>query len=304
MVGFIMRTCLKKINLLPIIFILSIFTLLSCKSSNDASVNDDSSHHQPLPVNVAPIVSGKWYMPNTGTTWQWQLQNNKDDELNLSYNVDLYDLDLFDTPSKTIQQLQAEKHKVICYFSAGSYEDWRTDAAQFMSSDYGNTLDGWEGENWLDIRSNNVHKIMLARLDLAVEKGCDGVEPDNVDGYTNNTGFSLTSDHQLAFNRFLANAAHERGLSIGLKNDLDQIPELVEYFDFAVNEQCFQYNECDTLKPFIDANKAVITAEYQEKYRNNSSAREALCTAANELQFSTLLLPLALDDSYRHSCLY
>jgi endo-alpha-1,4-polygalactosaminidase (GH114 family) len=128
MVGFIMRTCLAKINLLPIIFIFSIFTLLSCKSSNDSSVNDDSSNnHQPLPVNVAPIVSGKWYIPNTGTTWQWQLQNNQDDELNLSYSVDLYDLDLFDTPSKTIQQLQAEGHKVICYFSAGSYEDWRSD---------------------------------------------------------------------------------------------------------------------------------------------------------------------------------
>lgn len=280
-----------------IILLISVFTLLACNESSNTSAKGDA-----LPVNVAPIIIGSWYKPSTGTTWQWQLQNNKDGELNLSYNVDIYDLDLFDTPIKTIQQLQAEEHKVICYFSAGSYENWRTDAAQFMSSDYGNTLDGWEGENWLDIRSRNVYKIMLARLDLAVEKGCDGVEPDNVDGYTNNTGFSLTSDHQLAFNRFLANAAHERGLSIGLKNDLDQIPELVEYFDFAVNEQCFEYNECDTLKPFIDANKAVLTAEYQEKYKTEPSVREAMCTAADELQFSTVILPLALDDSYRDSC--
>lgn len=281
-----------------IILLISVFTLLACKDTSSTSAKDET-----LPINVAPVIKGSWYKPSAGTTWQWQLQNNKDGEFNLSYNVDIYDLDLFDISTATIKQLQDEGHKVICYFSAGSYEIWRVDEAQFMSADYGNTLDGWEGENWLDIRSTNVHKIMLTRLDLAAEKGCDGVEPDNVDGYTHNTGFSLTSDDQLAYNRFLANAAHTRGLSIGLKNDIDQIPELVDYFDFAVNEQCFQYNECELLKPFIDANKAVLTAEYQGVYLTDSSAREALCSAANEQQLSTLILPLALDDSYRVACL-
>lgn len=42
---------------------------------------------------------------------------------------------------------------------------------------------------------------MQARLDLAVQKGCDGVEPDNVDGYQNNSGFPLTAQDQLAYNR-------------------------------------------------------------------------------------------------------
>ena len=32
--------------------------------------------------------------------------------------------------------------------------------------------------------------------------GCDGVEPDNVDGYVNDTGFDLTAGDQLDFNRF------------------------------------------------------------------------------------------------------
>jgi hypothetical protein len=63
--------------------------------------------------------------------------------------------------------------------------------------------------------------ILFARLDLAVAKGCDGVEPDNVDGYANNTNFPLTVQDQLQFNIWLANEAHARGLSIGLKNDLD-----------------------------------------------------------------------------------
>jgi len=68
------------------------------------------------------------------------------------------------------------------------------------------------------------------------EKGCDGVEPDNVDGYTNDTGFNLTSNDQIQYNKFLANEAHQRGLSIGLKNNLDQIEVLEPFFDFAVNE--------------------------------------------------------------------
>jgi hypothetical protein len=53
--------------------------------------------------------------------------------------------------------------------------------------------------------------IIEARLDVAVDKGCDGVEPDNMDGFTNNIGFNLTSGDQLTFNGTITNEAHERG---------------------------------------------------------------------------------------------
>ena len=176
-------------------------------------------------------------------TWQWQLQG----EVNTSYDVDVYDIDLFDTPIETLATLRADGRVVICYFSAGSYEGWRPDAAEFGVGDLGATLDGWEDERWLDVRADSVRTVMAQRLDLAVERGCDGVEPDNVTAFDNDTGFDITADDQLEFNRFLAEAAHERGLLIGLKNDLEQIPELVDHFDFAVNEQCHEYDECDPL---------------------------------------------------------
>ena len=144
---------------------------------------------------------------------------------------------------------------------------------------------------------------MKSRLDLAVQKGCDGVEPDNVDGYTNTPGFPLTAADQLAYNRLIANEAHWRGLAVGLKNDLDQINDLIPYYDFAVNEQCFQYNECATLQPFISAGKPVFSAEYNQPYVNDLAARNALCAESIRLRFSTLVLPLALDNSFRHSCL-
>lgn len=97
---------------------------------------------------------------------------------------------------------------------------------------------------------------MRARLDLAKNKGCDGVEPDNVDAYTQpDPGFPLTYDDQKAYNIFLAQEAHARDLSIGLKNDLDQVLDLLPYFDWALNEQCWYYQECHLLQPFIQGKK-------------------------------------------------
>lgn len=271
------------------------FILTGCGGSDQG---DDNSGVD-LANDIAPITSGDWYRPSAGESWQWQLQGT----LNTGYDVGIYDVDLFDTTSSTIADLQASDVRVICYFSAGSYEEWRDDADQFSASVLGNDLDGWEGERWLDIRSAQVLEIMETRLDLAASKGCDGVEPDNVDGYINNPGFSLTSADQLTYNRNLANAAHKRGLGIALKNDLDQVADLVAYYDFAVNEECFEYEECDLLTPFIDANKPVLHAEYSDTLKNDSSARQSFCNSMNTLGFSSLVLPLELDDSFRFSCL-
>ena len=273
--------------------------LSGCNSSDDGEPSNNSNSRVILEPNVAPISAGSWYRPPVSVTWQWQLEGN----LNTSYSVALYDVDLFDTKHTTIQNLQHSGKKVVCYFSAGSYENYRDDKDLFLPNTLGNTLDGWADERWLDIRSDNVHSIMKKRLDIAKQKGCDGVEPDNMDGYTNKSGFNLTSQDQLAYNRFIANEAHKRGLAVGLKNDLNQISELVEYFDFAVNEQCFEYNECGALLPFINHGKPVLTAEYLNKYVNNSSERAAICQESRDNQFSTLILPLDLNDSFRFSCL-
>jgi len=236
---------------------------------------------------------------DSNTSWQWQLQGN----INTSYDVDLYDIDLFDTNETLISSLQSEGKIVICYFSGGSYEEWRDDNGSFPVEVLGNDLDGWAGEKWLDISNDTLKPIMRARLDLAVQKGCDGVEPDNMDGYINNTGFALSAQDQLDYNIFIANEANSRGLLVGLKNDLDQVAQLEPYFDFSVNEQCHEYNECDMLQPFIDASKAVFNAEYAQKYVDNTNGeRDALCADARAQGLRTLVLPLALDDSFRFSC--
>ncbi|ALS33979.1 hypothetical protein PTRA_a2941 [Pseudoalteromonas translucida KMM 520] len=267
----------------------------SCGKNNNTPA---TSLNQAEPA-IAPITTGNWYKPALGSSWQWQLTGT----INTNYNVSIYDIDLFDSSEQLIQTLQAQGKRVICYFSAGSYESWRSDKSQFLINELGNSLANWQGERWLDIRSPNVQAIMASRLDLAVQKGCDGVEPDNVDGYMNNSGFNLTANDQLVFTRFIANQAHTRGLAVGLKNNLHQVNELHNYFDFAVNEQCYEYQECELLTPFINSNKAIFHVEYNSKYSHGSTELNNMCDDAINRQFSTLVLPINLDDEFRISCL-
>ncbi len=244
-------------------------------------------------------AAGKW-SPKVNETWQWQLTGSID----TSHNVAVYDIDLFDVPASKITAIRSAGSRVVCYFSAGSAENWRSDYGRFTASDKGNPLDGWAGERWIDTRSNNVRNIMRSRLDLAKAKGCDGVEPDNVDAWDNNPGFggALSKATQLDYNRFLANEAHARGLLIGLKNDIDQVSALADIFDFAVNEQCHQYNECGVYSAFTSRGKPVFNAEYRSKWVSDANARAQLCATARAQNIRTLVLPLALNNSFRYSC--
>lgn len=259
--------------------------------SGGCGSGDDDGIDTPLDPDVAPITVGNWFRPTAGTTWQWQLQGTID----AMYDVPVYDIDLVnETPTDLVGR------KVICYFSAGTFEDFRP--IDVPAGAIGEVLDGFPNERWLDIRSADVHRVMLERLDLAKSKQCDGVEPDNVDGFTNDTGFTLTDTDQLAFNRFLANAAHERGLAVALKNDLDQIPLLVDYYDLVLNEQCHEFDECDTLAPFPAANKPAFVAEYADRFVDDPQQRAALCASSVAANLRTLVLPLLLDDSFRFTC--
>lgn len=234
---------------------------------------------------------GQWWQPAPGGSWQLQLSGTVD----TTVDAGMYDIDLFETPQSTIDLLHQQGRIVICYMSAGSWESYREDADEYPSEILGNVLDGWPDERWVDYRRIDVlGPILEARMDVAVRKKCDGIDPDNVDGYSNNSGFPLTARDQLVFNRWLAARAHERGLSIGLKNDLAQVDELVGDFDWALNEQCFQYDECELLLPFIQEGKAVFGVEY-------SGTVESFCPRANGMDFDWLKKRLELD-SWRYPC--
>lgn len=237
-----------------------------------------------------PEAGADRWRPRPGTAWQWQLSGR----LDTSVDVPVYDIDGFDHSSGTVAGLHRDGRKVICYLSTGAWEEFRPDADAFPESVLGRG-NGWEGERWLDIRRTDVlEPLMAARLDMCAEKGFDAVEPDNMDGYQNRTGFRLTAADQLRYNRLIARLAHERGLAVGLKNDLAQIPRLVDDFDFAVNEQCAQYRECDEMTPFIEADKAVFHVEYE-------LGTDSFCPEARRLRLSSMLKKYELGV-WRRAC--
>jgi hypothetical protein len=277
----------SKVKILILLFLVAIFTL---GVSVFAAIN--SHINLPLVTNrYSQSTPGTWWKPSPGTSWQWQLSGTIDTTL----DVQMYDIDLFDAPQEVIDQLNGDGRVVICYFSAGTYEDWRPDKDSFPAEVLGNPLPDWPGERWLDIRQIDLlGPILSARLDLAVQKNCAGVEPDNVDGYANDTGFPLSEADQLVYNTWLAGQAHSRGLSVGLKNDLGQIGDLLPYFDWALNEECFTYSECELLSPFVAAGKAVFGVEYELDPAD-------FCPQANALDFDFLKKNWELD-AWRLAC--
>jgi len=259
-------------------------------STTKAASTTKSASTGSASANGRKCPTGTWWAPSPQTTYQWQLTGTID----TSVDVQMYDIDLFDNTAATISTLHSKGRVVICYFST-QYEDWRSDASSFTAAVMGNGLDGWEGENYVDIRSTVVRNIMTARMDLAVSKGCDGLEPDNVDGYTAKTGFPLTAADQINFNEFIANQAHARGLSVGLKNDIDQAATLEPFFDWALNEQCYEYSECASLNTFISHGKAVFNTEY-------SGTASKVCPYMVGLKFSSLIKTLDLTATIKSEC--
>ncbi|MDD5510778.1 MAG: endo alpha-1,4 polygalactosaminidase [Dehalococcoidales bacterium] len=238
-----------------------------------------------------------WWKPTPAAPihWQWQIGTDFSYPSHVLPNVTVYDIDGFSTSAATVASLHALGCKVIAYFSFGTYENWRPDASKFTAADKGKS-NGWPGEIWIDIRSANVRNIMAARMDIAVSKGFDALEPDNIDGYSNNTGFPLTAADQINFNTWIAQQCHARGLSVGLKNDVDQISQLVSQFDWVLNEECNQYSECGNLSLFVQAGKAVFQCEY---------SGSGYCSAMNSAHFNSMKrdMDLTAGASKRVPCI-
>ncbi len=223
-------------------------------------------------------TKGHWHpQPQTGA-WQWQLQG----KFQLTPGADVYDIDAFESTVGDVRAIHRHRDKAICYVDVGSWEEYRPDAGEFPSSVLGKRYEGFPEERWLDIRHfGKFAKIMENRFALCAKKRFDAVEPDNINGWENNTGFPLTAAEQLRYNRWIAHQVHKRGMAVALKNDPKQARQLVGDFDFAIVEQCFEYHECGYYKPFIDDNKAVFEAEYE-------LPTSQFCDEAEALDFSSI----------------
>jgi hypothetical protein len=216
-----------------------------------------------------------------------------------------YDIDGANATAADVAAIHAAGATAICYVDVGTLEQGRPDYASFPSSAIGPAVQGWPGENWLLVTAANQSTILaLMRtrfVDWCQAKGFDAIEPDNLDAWTNISGVSQTDN--VAYDLAIAALAHSLPLSVGLKNVMSsvgasQYATFVAAFDWALNEQCYEYSECGVYSAagsFLPAGKAVFDVEYNVT---------PTCTQANQIHMNAQKTDLGLvgaaDNGYAY----
>ena len=234
----------------------------------------------------------------------WLPVNGQRFDLQLSAPFDLIRptnilaLGLFATTPERVRQLRAKGVAVVCQLTAGLWENWRPDAPGFPAAALGRSPTGWTAQRWLDIREPAVRPLLAARLDLCRDRGFDGVLLADLDGYAQGSGFALTPAQQLEFDRWLAAAAHARGMAVGLLNDLAQAAELAPAFDFLVADGCMPAGGCGSVRPFLAADKPVFLIAYT----NQPQRMDAYCAAATAVAAPLIFKTQSLNGKLHHRC--
>ena len=208
----------------------------------------------------------------------------------------MVEVDSADTPASTVRTLRQRGLRTACYISAGTLERWRDDAHRFPSAVIGKPMDGWPGERWLDVRRIALlAPIMRDRIERCRAKGFDAIEFDNVDGWANDSGFPIARADSLRYVRWLTRVAHRHGLAVGLKNALGLVRALADHVQWALNEECVHYLECDRYAPMVQRGKPVFVLEY-------GGSHERMCRVARKAGLFAQQKRLSLD-AWSRPCL-
>jgi hypothetical protein len=160
----------------------------------------------------------------------------------------------------------------ICYlnaFQSQPGEAWRDEL--LVQGETGPIVDpDWPDEHILDLSSAADRAAILERQKEAIAgcaaDGFDAVEFDNLDSYTRSDG-AFTLEEAADFATALVAVAHEHGLLAGQKNtaELGDRGRDEIGFDFAVVEECDQYDECGVFTEVYGT--AMIDIEYTDELR-------------------------------------
>ncbi len=283
----------KRNNML-LAALFALLTVVSCSSGSGVDVFTNTANGGETPGDPDPALALDWWKPKASQnlSWQWQLQG----EIDTSFDVDVYNVDIA-TPVSKIQELKERDIKLICYFSAGTVEAWRPDADQFPVAIQGEQYEDLFDEKWLDYGDfQQFAPIMQARMDLCKSKGFDAIEMDNVDAHNYEsrdewgnvvnigTNFNMTLDESIAYILWLAEEAHSRGLSIGLKNAEEMAETVVDDVDWMLTEDCYVDSWCHAATVFIEADKPVFMTEYEDLVPDFTPA----CELAKSLGFTAI----------------
>ena len=218
----------------------------------------------PTPTGSVSITIAQDYRPlPTEVGVDYQLGGGYD----LADGVEIVVRDSTDSPAGGLYS--------ICYINAfqtqpQDAELWLTERAELiLRDDNGDPVidPGWPDEMILDI-SNTKNRITIASIFGEAIAGCasdgfDAVEFDNLDSWTRSGG-ALIEQNSVEVAIALVDFAHSSGLAAGQKNsaELGERGRDEVGFDFAVTEECAQFEECDE---FRDVYKdAVINIEYTD----------------------------------------
>lgn len=224
---------------------------------------------------------------SVGDSWDWQLTGPAD--LDRSVKVMALHPDL--VSDNDLAKLREKGVRTICYVSVGTLERTAPDRAAFPREVIGRTYEDWSDERFLDIRRLTIlQPLMAARFETCKNMGFDAIEADNMDVHDNDSGFPITARHTIAYVRLLAATAEGMGLKIAQKNVPDLTEDLVDTFDFAISESCFQDRSCKAYTAYSDAGKPIFNAEYTDRPIHFSRA----CEIAQKYGISMILKDRAL----------
>lgn len=206
----------------------------------------------PLPesVPVETVVELGWALPPVGQYFDYQLGGDYPP----ASQVDIVTRDWFaGTPEPGLYN--------ICYVNAFQTQppddDDRPDEREGWPADVvlSNEDPAWEGEFVIDLSTPERRAAAAAHVATMIatcaEKGFDAVEFDNLDTYTRFDDLPFGLDETLDYAAQVTSSAHEHGLAVGQKNTVELTREqAIEQvgFDFAVAEECSEFDECFAYK--------------------------------------------------------
>lgn len=229
-----------------------------------------------------------YYKPLIGDSFEWCLDSIALTQVN-QYTCKIIDVDAFSATKELVDAFHARGIKVIAYISVGTIENYRPDSTLLPLEIIGNIYPAWPDERFLNIREiEKMKPFIVSRFDMIKQKGFDGIEPDNMDGYNEINGFDLTLNDTKLFCEWIIEEAHNRGLSIGQKNTEELTPSLYKKFDWALTEDVFNLNTQNDYSQYISVNKPVFSAEYTD-VMSTTDFNTFVCSKAKQLKYFAFL---------------
>ena len=160
----------------------------------------------------------------------------------------------------------------ICYINAfqtqpGELQDWPDEL--ILTGDDGEPVfdPDWPDEALLDTSTDDKREAIVEMVAPWIQQcagaGFNAVEFDNLDTYGRSDG-ALTLESNLELAEELVETAHEAGLAAAQKNAAEDAQVLHDEaeFDFAIVEECVEFDECDAYEAVYDDH--VIAIEYSD----------------------------------------